>query len=151
MLLQIHHAGITVSSLDRSLELYRDVLGLEVLMVFERTEADIGRVVGYPGARLRIAFLQVPGDTARIELLQYLTPEGVPQDSETYNPGAGHVCFRVSDIHALYERVAAAGLHVRSDGPIELTEGPNRGTLALYFRDPDGYTIELFQPPASTL
>ena len=147
MALGIDHAGITVSDLDRSIAFYRDVLGLEVLVVFERSSADIGRVVGYPDARLRIGFLRAPGDSARLELLQYLTPTGTPQSYETRNPGTGHVCFRVTDIHAVYRQVVAAGLEVRSDGPVEITEGPNRGLLALYFRDPDGYTIELHQAP----
>ena len=28
-----------------------------------------------------------------------------------------------------------------------ITEGPNAGARAFYVRDPDGYSVELFQPP----
>ena len=34
--------------------------------------------------------------------------------------------------------------------PVEVDTGVNRGGLALYLRDPDGITVELFQPPAVT-
>jgi hypothetical protein len=37
---------------------------------------------------------------------------------------------------------------VLSPGPVPITAGINRGAQALYLRDPDGFTIELFQPPA---
>lgn len=147
MLHGMHHAGVTVASLDRALAFYRDVLGLEVFVVAERTDATIGQIVGYPGGRIKLAFCGVPGDTARVELLEYLEPRGESGGGETFRPGTGHVCFRVSDIEALYERITAAGYSARSDAPVTITEGPNAGARAFYVRDPDGYTVELFQPP----
>src|SRR5688572_4451292 len=105
MLRGINHAGITVADLDRSLAFYRDVLGLEVQTVFERSGEDISRIVGYPDARLRIAMLHIPGGSVRIELLQYVHPQGAPGTHETCNPGVGHVCFTVDDIHGWYERL----------------------------------------------
>jgi lactoylglutathione lyase len=147
MVLGVHHAGVTVADLERSLALYRDLLGLEVVLAYERTEPDIGRIVGYPDCRIRIAFLQAPGDSARLELLQYLNPEGTPRSYESRDPGTGHVCFRVEDIHGIHARLVAAGYRCRSEEPVEITQGPNRGAFALYFRDPDGYTVELIQPP----
>lgn len=32
--------------------------------------------------------------------------------------------------------------------PVTIDSGINDGGAAVYIRDPDGYTIELFQPPA---
>jgi lactoylglutathione lyase len=147
MLQGVHHAGVTVADLDRSLGFYRDVLGLEVMFVAERTDATIGQIVGYPGARIRLAFCGVPGDSARIELLQYLEPTGPGPDGETFRPGTGHVCFRVTDIQSLYQRIVDAGFAPRSTAPVTVAEGPNAGAIAFYVRDPDGYTVELFQPP----
>ena len=150
MLRGINHAGITVADLDRSISFYRDALGLTLLDVFERTTDDIGEIVGYPGARLRIAMLRVPGDPARVELIQYLAPSGSPTRTETCNSGTGHVCFEATDIHATHARLVEAGFPARSAGPVEITQGPHRVTLAMYVRDPDGYTVELFQPPTDT-
>jgi catechol 2,3-dioxygenase-like lactoylglutathione lyase family enzyme len=75
----VHHAGVTVANLDRSLGFYRDVLGLEVFAVAERSDA--------------------------------------------------------------------AGYAPRSTAPVHITEGPNAGARSFYVRDPDGYTVELLQPP----
>jgi catechol 2,3-dioxygenase-like lactoylglutathione lyase family enzyme len=147
MLRGLHHAGITVSDLDRSLAFYRDLLGLDVLVIAERTDQTIGQIVGYPGARIRLAMCAIPGGTTRIELLQYLEPTGQPNDGETFRPASGHVCFLVDDIEMHYEHLAAAGYQPRSDGPVTVAEGPNTGVRALYVRDPDGYTVELFQLP----
>jgi hypothetical protein len=54
-------------------------------------------------------------------------------------------------------RLEAASFKVSADSPqsLELVEyathtggsSPNQGGLALYFYDPDGFTLELFQPP----
>ena len=146
----IHHAGVTVADLERSLKFYRDLLGLEEMFVVDRTDPDLGRIVGYPDCRIRIAFLQVPGGSTRLELLQYLAPRGTPRGYESRDPGTGHVCLRVEDIRDLHERLAAAGVECRSDAPVEITQGPNRGAFALYCRDPDGYTVELRQPPPTS-
>jgi catechol 2,3-dioxygenase-like lactoylglutathione lyase family enzyme len=148
MLRGVHHAGVTVASLDRALTFYRDVLGLEVFVVAERRNETIGAIVGYPGAAIRLAFCGVPGDSARIELLEYLEPRGDGADGETCRPASGHVCFRVDDIDTLFKRIVDAGYSPRSAAPVSITEGPNAGARAFYVRDPDGYTVELLQPPA---
>ena len=148
MLTGLNHAGITVSDLDRSLVFYRDVLGLEVFVVAERTDATIGQIVGYPGARIKLAFCGIPGDSARVELLQYLEPTGAANDGETFRPASGHVCFWVDDIEALHQRLVTAGYVPRSAAPVTILQGPNTGTRALYVRDPDGNTVELSQPPS---
>ena len=147
MLRGVHHAGVTVSSMERALAFYRDVLGLEVIVQAERRDETIGAIVGYPGAAVKLAFIGVPGDSARIELLEYQAPRGDGVDGETYRPASGHVCFRVDDIETLYEQIANAGYAPRSTAPVTITEGPNAGARAFYVRDPDGYSVELFQPP----
>lgn len=147
MLRGVHHAGVTVDNLDRALAFYRDVLGLEVFVVAERRDETIGAIVGYPGAAIKLAFCGVPGDSARIELLEYLEPRGEGADGETFRPASGHVCFRVDDIDTVYARIAATGYVPRSSAPVTITEGPNAGARAFYVRDPDGYSVELFQPP----
>jgi catechol 2,3-dioxygenase-like lactoylglutathione lyase family enzyme len=70
MLRVIHHAGVTVSNLDRALAFYRDVLGLEVFVQAERRDRTIGGITGYPGGAVKLAIRGMPGDTARVELFQ---------------------------------------------------------------------------------
>jgi catechol 2,3-dioxygenase-like lactoylglutathione lyase family enzyme len=144
----IDHAGITVGDLDRAIAFYRDGIGLQVQMVFERDDETIAKVVGMPGARLRIAFMRAGDETTRLELLQYLDPRGQPLDFRSNQPGSGHVCFRVDDVAAAAERLRAAGATLISDGPVELLQGPNAGARVMYLRDPEGAAVEIFQPPS---
>ena len=102
-------------------------------------------ITGYPNVGIRMAHLQMPSGI-RLELFQYTNPVGAPHDPETYHPLSTHICFNVTDLQGLYERLTAAGVEFRSE-PIEVTAGANRGGLCCYMRDPDGYTIELYQLP----
>ena len=39
------------------------------------------------------------------------------------------------------------GVRFRSDGPVEMLEGPNTGGKSLYGIDPDGYIFEFHERP----
>jgi hypothetical protein len=53
----------------------------------------------------------------------------------------------VSDAQALLDRAISAGHRTRSTRVATIPVGPNRGALAAWLIDPDGYNIELFQRP----
>jgi catechol 2,3-dioxygenase-like lactoylglutathione lyase family enzyme len=141
----VHHMSLTVSDLARSLAFYRDLIGLEVVMEQEKEGGYLAAITGYPDAHVRMAHLETPGGH-RLELFEYVSPAGGKADVEPRNVGAPHVCFLVEDIHAAYERLCRAGVRTVSP-PVEVDTGANRGGFGLYLRDPDGITMELFQPP----
>src|SRR5215216_5812587 len=107
----VHHTGIIVSDLERSIDFYRDVLGLELLTepspVFD--DPQLGKGLGVPGAALRIATFAVGDDV--VELLEYAAP---PSPIDTPMPqnalGSHHVAFHVNDIQARYEELTAKGV-----------------------------------------
>jgi lactoylglutathione lyase len=140
------HAGITVSDLDRSLEFYVGTLGLELLWRRLYEEREIARIVGVPEATaFDIAMLRAPGGDLEVELLEYKGVERQDASSRPCDYGAGHFAFFVDDIDGLYADLAARGIRFRSDGPVEMSAGPNRGAKSLYSLDPDGYVIEFTQ------
>jgi catechol 2,3-dioxygenase-like lactoylglutathione lyase family enzyme len=145
------HAGITVSEMDRSLAFYRDLLGLELLWrrVFE--EPEIREIVGVPEASaIEVAMLRVPGSELDVELLEYRGCEQVSGATAPSRHGTGHFCLFVESIDELHAALLARGVRFRSDGPVEMTGGPNRGGKSLYSLDPDGYVVEFHQrPPAA--
>ncbi len=145
----LHHVCLTVSDVERSVEFYQDFLGMTFV---GRREADadyIGQQTGYPGVRLAVASFKVaPESEEIINLVQYLTHAGDPIDLATNQPGSSHLCFFVDDIGAAYRGLRAKGVSFESE-PVDITSGPNEGGFAVYLHDPDGYTIELFQPPAA--
>src|SRR5215216_2459917 len=134
--LSANHVGIGVSDLGRSIAFYRDLLGFNV--AYERGEVTaeyMPRLVGVPGARLKIAGLDLPG--LHLDLIEYIEPKGADKSSTNNDLGNGHIGFTVDDIHAAYKRLSEAGVRFKSE-PVQITQGPNNGGWGVYFLDPDG-------------
>ncbi|MEQ1950152.1 VOC family protein [Mesorhizobium yinganensis] len=139
-----HHTGFTVTSLERSIAFYRDLLGLELVFKWNPKAAYIGELVGYPDVDLHGAILRVPGTETFLELLEY---RNVPQDRvdmANANIGNGHIAFTVDDLETFHKRLAEAGVKSVSP-PVTPTIGPNKGGRAVYLIDPDGFRVELIQ------
>lgn len=143
------HTSFTVSNLERSLAFYHDLLGFEILHLRPQiTNKYFRDIVGFPDGIIKGAFLAIPGTEHRLELFEYVHPRGSALDVRNNNPGSTHIALNVDDLVPLYETLKAKGVQFRSP-PIYLDEGPNTGGWAVYMLDPDGITIELFQPAKS--
>src|SRR5438105_4666102 len=118
--LGLHHAGLYVASLARSIAFYRDVFGLEVA---ER--------LSFGGEEL--AFLKL--GTARLELIESdaaARPTGV----------VDHVAFEVDDLDAILEMLRARGVSLIDQAPVAV---PGLKARIVFCQGPDGERIELFQ------
>jgi catechol 2,3-dioxygenase-like lactoylglutathione lyase family enzyme len=145
----LHHTGYTVADLDSSLAFYRDLLGMQVIAMQEKQGGYLAAIVGNPEAHVRMAHLRLPGGEHMLELFEYVAPRGAgPRRPEPWDAGTPHLCFAVTDLRPLYERLRAAGVDTFVSPPVEVDTGVNRGGLALYLRDPDGIPVELFQRPS---
>ncbi len=142
----VHHVGLVVSDLDRSIYFYHDILGLP--FANEPTPWFVGpeleRGVGVPGATLRQTCLWV-GEHSTMELIEY---GNRPADNTTHIPnnflGAAHVCFKVEDIRAKKAELEAKGVVFYSDVNV-VDAGPLAGWRWCYFSDPDGLALELVE------
>jgi len=146
------HVSFTVSNLERSVEWYTKVLGLEYVRGQVQDNEYSRRLVGFADARLKVAQLRIPNLTIpisrhHIELVEYEQPRGAGIPLQTNSPGVGHWAFVVDDIHAELARLKSHGVRFKSESPNLITEGVNRGGYTIYFLDPDGITLELMQPP----
>jgi lactoylglutathione lyase len=142
------HGGITVSDLDRSLAFYCDVVGLELVWRREYANDEIRQIVGVPEATaVDIAMLDIPGGGAQVELLEYKGCERKSGSTPPSDYGTGHFCVFVRDIEACHAELASKGVRFRSNGPVEMREGPNTGGKSLYALDPDGYIFEFHERP----
>jgi catechol 2,3-dioxygenase-like lactoylglutathione lyase family enzyme len=140
----VYHTGFTVSDIERSIVFYRDVLGLRLVNRRTGTAPYLGTITGFDGARLEIAHLQPVEGGSMLELLQYVSHPAPPTDRATNRPGNGHLCFKVGDIQAACAELRRRGVTLVSE-PTEITAGAHAGGWAVYLRDPDGFTVELYQ------
>lgn len=145
----LHHLGLTVADIDRSIAFYRDLLGMTLHGRRPRVDNDyVALQTGYPAVVLNVASFKVsPESRQSLEVVQYMNHQGPPVESATNRPGGSHLCLTVSDLRACHADLKAKGVRFKSD-PVTITAGPNTGGLVVYFYDPDGYTLELFQPPS---
>ena len=142
----VHHVGLVVRDLDRSIYFYHDLLGLpfanEPTEWFEGPELEKG--VGVPGAKLRPTSLWV-GEHSTMELIEYAnTPEDNESAVVNNHLGAAHVCFKVDDIVAKKAELESKGVEFYSDVNV-VDEGPLAGWRWCYFSDPDGLALELVE------
>ncbi len=119
----MNHVSFPVRDLARSIDFYRDVLGL----------APIARPdLPFPGAWLG-------GGGIQVHLI--VPPEGVALGSPppSLNPLGGHVAFTIDDYDGVVTALHAAGIET-------LEAGSEVGQL--WIRDPDGHLIELIRSSA---
>ena len=98
---RIHHIGISVRDIDRSVEFWSSFLGVEPRWRQVLNAPYLGRVTGYPGVNIDAAVIDLPGG-AILEILNYLVDEKEPNPPETANPGNVHICLEVDDIDIMW-------------------------------------------------
>ncbi|MBD3346391.1 MAG: hypothetical protein GF401_15165 [Chitinivibrionales bacterium] len=140
---KVDHIALSVADIDRSLGLYRDILGAEVIRILEcDSRSLLGKVVGMPGAVARICHLAF-GDTM-IELFEYSNPEGIPIPPERKQADKGwiHLGLTSTDVRADYAALRDKGIEFISE-PVEFRPD----VWIVYFKGPDGEVCELRQTP----
>ena len=123
------HTMLRVGDMQRSIDFYTKVLGMNLLRTTER-----------PEQKYSLAFVGFGKGNA----------EGQGEIELTYNHGVssyemggayGHIAIEVPDAYAACDRIKAAGGNVtREAGPVK---GGN--TVIAFVEDPDGYKIELIE------
>jgi len=123
--MKILHTMIRVGNLDRSINFYCDVLGMNL-----NSRRD------FPDGKFTLAFVGYDSDRALIELTYNW-------DTDKYDlgNGYGHIALGVDDIYETCEKIKSLGGKVtRAPGAMK------HGTTVIAFvEDPDGYKIELIQ------
>ena len=127
--MQLLHTMLRVGNLDRSIEFYTKVIGMNLIRRTERPEQKYSLAfVGYEQGNI--------SNQAEIELTYN---HGV--DSYELGTAYGHIALGVKDLYKTCEDIRVAGGKItREPGPVQ---GGN--TLIAFVQDPDGYKIELIQ------
>ncbi|WP_101049233.1 lactoylglutathione lyase [Macromonas nakdongensis] len=126
--MRILHTMLRVGNLQRSIDFYTQVLGMQLLRTSEN-----------PEYKYSLAFLGFEGGNPGQAEIELTYNWGVEQ----YELGTayGHIAIGVRDAYAACEQIKAAG------GRVTREAGPVAGgrTVIAFVTDPDGYKIELIQ------
>ena len=119
------HTRLRVSDLDKTVQFFQSVFGLEVS---RRHESPRGS---------KLVFLSVPNSDEEIEL--------------TFFPGSGpvvvqedlmHLAFEVESMQNFQKHIAQVGV-ILSDGPTQSSSG----SVFAFVDAPDGYEVEIIERP----
>lgn len=121
---RIRHTMLPVSDLDRSIDFYTRLLGMDIMRIREPKDERVG-YLGYGSE----------DDGPALELIQ----TGAAGQQVKMPAWPGHVALQVSDLFKLSERLKAEGVTFSG----EPQRRPGGRDAVAFIKDPDGYTIEL--------
>ena len=125
--MKILHTMIRVGDLQRSVDFYTTVMGMDLLRTSDR-----------PEQKYKLAFVGY-GDESKGAVLELTYNYGV--DRYDIGAGFGHIAIAVRDVAAACAAVKAKG------GTVTREAGPVKGgtRVIAFVADPDGYKIELIE------
>jgi len=135
---RIRHTMMPVSDLDRSIDFYTRLFGM-----------DIQRLRAAPERNERVAYVGYGSDddSHALELIQI----GAASENPKMAPWSGHVAIFVSDLYKFCEKLKAEGVTFTQE---PAPNRPGSKDLVAFITDRDGYTLELTErhsksgPPA---
>jgi glyoxylase I family protein len=129
MLLKIHHAAIICADYDRSKRFYTEVLGLSIVAEHFRAARNSWKLdLGLP-------------DGSQVELFSF--PGAPLRPSYPEAQGLRHLAFAVADVADFQRRLESMGVTTEEIRVDEYT-----GQRFVFFADPDGLPLELYEAPA---
>jgi catechol 2,3-dioxygenase-like lactoylglutathione lyase family enzyme len=147
LFLGIDHTAIVVSSTERGLKYYRDLLGLRVAGESMNSGTEQEHLNNVAGARLHITGLRA-GSGPGIEFLEYLTPRDgrpAPADGRANDLWHWQTTLATPDAAKATQKIRAAQGRIMSQQVAQLPEislGFAKGFLA---RDADGHGLQIIE------
>ena len=126
-----------VADLDKSIEFYHDVLGLDLPGAPASrawgTDPALLNFLGTPTAQVRFTTARIPGSTIGVEMVDFKDIDRKPVQPRLQDPGAVRLILLVRDLDTMLSRLKKANVaFVKQGGAV--------------VKDPDGHFIEFVQP-----
>lgn len=122
---KIEHVGVMVNDLKTSIDFYQNTLGFDLFNIIE------------PNAKIKLAFLgdQKSGQVY-VELISG-TGRNFPDEGKV-----NHIAFTVDNLEEEIQRLKSLNVIFKREEPTSL----ENGAKYIFFKGPDGESLELFQP-----
>ena len=134
MIGRLNHVGVATPSIDKSIEMYRNTLGV----------TDIGEKFKLEAQGVWVCFVNV--SNSQIELIEPVDENSPITKFLRKNPlgGQHHICFEVDDLPAAVETMVARGARVLGKPRIGAHGTP---IIFVHPKDMGGVLIELMETP----
>jgi len=111
MLKKIEHIGVAVQNIEKSIPLFRDILGIPLEKVYESD-----------AIKTKVAFFPL-GDST-IELIEAMDPSSpVAKFIQKRGEGIHHICFGVENVEAALRHFEAQGIELLNKQPRRTENG----------------------------
>lgn len=147
LFLGIDHTAIAVSDTERSLQFYRNVLGIALAGQSENYGTEQERLNGVPGSRVRISGLRAKSGPG-IEFLDYLAPRDgrrAPADSRADDLWHWQTAMRVHSADLAAEKLQSEHARFVTPGASPIPGRPLGFSKGFVARDPDGHALQLIE------
>ncbi len=146
----VNHVGISVTNVEKSIEFYRDALGLTVFQDRMLSGPDVDEQCNVKDGKFRFVLL-VDGAGNGVELWSWENPKPQvkpPEHNQLNSVGIIEICFIVDDLDVAEKRLNDKGYSFR-DRLWVVGKGKDwfSGYYAKvrYVLDPDGVQVEIVQ------
>jgi catechol 2,3-dioxygenase-like lactoylglutathione lyase family enzyme len=147
LFLGIDHTAIAVSDTARSLDFYRDVLGMKLAGESENYGTEQEHLNNIFGSRVRISGLKASSGFG-LEFLDYLTPRDgrpMPPDTRTNDLWHWQTALRVGGADGAAEKLNSARVRFVSPGVATIPDRALGIVKGFIVRDPDGHGLQLIE------
>lgn len=136
MIGRLNHIGVATPSIEKSVAMYRDLMGA----------TKIGEKFAMPEQGVWVCFVDCPN--SQIELIEPIDDKSPIAGFLAKNPAGGqhHVCFEVADIIAARDEMKAKGATVLGEPRIGAHGTP---IIFIHPKNMGGVLVELMETPKS--
>lgn len=140
----VSHIAVCVRDLDKSLEFYRDILGMTVDFdqVQDTTTGGLPSIYKHSRKTRRTVHVRF-GKGQNLTHLVLTCHPGEQPDGEPINldqVGISHFSFTVKDVKALADELVSKGVALAA--PLEGFTAPDGRVSSIFVRDPDGILLQ---------
>ena len=139
----VSHIAVCVRDLDKSLEFYRDILGMTVTVdrVQDTSTGGLPHVYAHDRSTRRQAILSY-GDGAIPTLVMTSHPGDDPDGGpiKLDQVGISHISFTVADVKGLADELISKGVALA--GPLDGFTNANGEVSSIFVYDPDGILVQ---------
>lgn len=139
---KLNHIGLTVHSIEKTLDFYRQLTNVEIYEEATHISGDgVGKIIAVENPDYHSCMTRIGNQN--FELIEHHSSKGQHLFAHHNDVGGIHLAFMVQDIDDVFHRVKTFGIEPTTSEPYTALE--LGGYKAFFFRDLNGVQVEIGQ------